>query len=622
MKNRVISFLLFFVMLAGTFGFTILCVSGTEGDGITFDAANIYEAPERTDRTPTTFEAWIKLPKSAASGRGGVIFGNYGDTTSPCISFEIHNGGNPRLYWLGSTSSDLADCKFTDVNVCTGEWLHLAIVRDKTKRNIHCYINGELASTMALPLKAVRNMICVEPFVVGGDLRNGNGQYFKGSIRSVAIYDSARTAAEIKKDMESPEICDSLISYYDLTKGLNDLSGNGYDLTHHSAIVWIPASQKEEIADFDYTFAVVGDTQTVANKTPEKFHLIYDWIIDNKEKKNIQFVMGLGDITDQSLDREWNLAMTNILRLKDAGIPFSLTRGNHDTVETFNKNYSYSEYSSSVEGTFDETMLNSWQKFSVGNRKYIVFALDFGPSDRVLAWAEEIITAHPDHNVIITTHSYLYRDGTTLDASDLYPPTSGNTGDHMWEKLIKKHENIVLVLSGHDPVGRIIMAQNEGDNGNTVTQMLVDFQYEDANQGGLGIVTLLHFSEDSDEIQVETYSTAKKQYYKPKNQFTLTLDFVGEDPIDESPVESEESSQPFEDSELTTVPEESETPRIESSTELIADTDTTVDDSVKGDNAKDENSSNNTIIIVGISSAAVLTLTSTVIIVIIKKKKT
>ena len=600
-------------MLIGTLCLAVIGASGTEGDGLTFEAANIYEATEKTDRTPTTFEAWIKLPKSAASGRGGVIIGNYGDSTSPCINLEIHNGGNPRLYWLGRTSSDLADCKFTDVNVCTGEWLHLAVVRDKTKRKVHCYINGELVSTLDLPLKAVRNMLCVEPFVVGGDLRNGNAQYFKGSIRSVAIYDSVRTEAEIKKDMESPEICDSLISYYDLSNGLSDLSGNGYDLTKHSSIVWIPETQKEDITDFDYSFVVVGDTQTVANKTPEKFRLIYDWIIDNKEKKNIQFVMGLGDITDESLDREWNLAMYNIRRMKDAGIPFSLTRGNHDTVETFNKNYSYEEFSSSVEGAFDETMLNTWQKFSVGNRKYIVFALDFGPSDAVLAWAEEIITAHPDHNVIITTHSYLYRDGTTLDSSDLYPPTSGNTGDHMWEKLIKKHENIVLVLSGHDPVGRIIMAQDEGDNGNIVTQMLVDFQYEDANQGGLGIVTILHFSENSDEIQVETYSTAQKQYYKPRNQFTFTLDFVGEDPIDESPAEPEESIPSSEESEVTTTPEESESESSESAAEIITDSSTATENVGNG--------GNDIIIIVSISAAVLLTLTAIVIIVILKKKK-
>ena len=615
MKNRVISLLLLFSIIIGTVYCTTLSVGGAEENGLTFETDYIYEASKKTDRTPTTFEAWIKLPKSAANSRGGVILGNYGDTTSPVISFEIHTGGNPRLYWLGRTSSDLVDCKFTDINVCTGEWLHLAIVRDKTKKKIHCYINGELAATMALPLKAVRDLLCVEPFVLGGDLRDGNGQYFKGSIKSVAIYDSVRTADQIKNDMIAPELNESLISYYDLTSGLNDISGNGYDLTKHSSIVWIPKSSKEPITDFDYTFAVVGDTQTIAYEYPTKFHLIYDWILKNKDSKNIQFVMGLGDITDKSLDSEWEVAMNNILRMKSAGIPFSLVRGNHDTVDTFNANYAYEQHASSVNGTFDESMLNTWQKFSVGNRKYIVFALDFGPSDKVLAWAADIIEAHPDHNVIITTHSYLYRDGTTLDASDLYPPSGvggGNNGDHMWEKLIKKHENIVLVISGHDPVSRIIMAQDEGDNGNIVTQLLVDFQYEDANQGGLGIVTLLHFSEDSDEIQVETFSTAKNQYYKPRNQFTFTLDFVGEDPIDENPTAPEETNE-FTDS--TEATESLDAPITSENTDTEStDTQLSSDDEPNPDKIIP--------IMIGIASAVVLTLTGVVIAVILKKKKT
>ena len=566
MKKKTLSILLFFSIIIEIIFCIPLGIAGSQDEGLKFESKYIYEATKKTDRTPATFEAWIKLPQSAASGRGGVIWGNYGDSTSPVINFEIHNNGNPRLYWLGRTSSDLADCKFTDVNVCTGEWLHLSIVRDKSKGRLFCYVNGEQVSSMPLSTHAANDMICVEPFVVGGDLRDGNGQYFKGSIRSVAIYDSARTANDIKNDMTAPEINKSLISYYELSSGLNDLSGNGYDLTKRSSIVWISQSKHEAVTDFDYTFAVVGDTQTVSYNHSDKFHLIYDWIISNKEKKNIKFVMGLGDITEKSLDSEWNTAMTNILRLKDEDIPFSLVRGNHDTTASFNKYYSYSEFSSSVSGAFEENMLNTWQKFSVGNRKYIVFALDFGPNNAVLNWASKIIESHPDHNVIITTHAYLYRDGTTLDATDLYPP-SGNTGDHIWTKLIKKYENIVLVISGHDPVGRIIMAQDKGDNGNVVTQMLVDFQHEDLNQGGLGIVTLLHFSEGSDEIQVETFSTIKKQYYKLCNQFTFTLDFVGEDPIDEAPEKPSESevfeSLP-EQTESSTFPESHESSTIES----------------------------------------------------------
>jgi hypothetical protein len=160
------------------------------------------------------------------------------------------------------------------------------------------------------------------------------------------------------------------------------------------------------------------------------------------------------------------------------------------------------------------------------------------------------------------------------------------------------------------------MAQDEGDNGNTVTQMLVDFQYEDAAQGGLAIVTILHFSEDSDEIQVETYSTAKKQYYKPRNQFTFTLDFVGEDPIDESPAEPDESVPSSEESEVTKTPEESEAESSESTAAI-----TTESSTLSENNGNGENNSNGIIIIVSISAATLLALTAIVIIIILKKKK-
>ena len=589
-----------------------LPVYSAEGDGLTFTADAAYRVNKAYEESPNTFEAWIKLDPGV-TGRGGVIIGNYRGA-NPDVSFEIHENGTPRL-WLTDASGKNSNYIFSDVHVNTGEWVHLAIVRDAAEGRICCYVDGKLKATKNDTYNG--NPEVAVPMGIGGDLRSGNAQYFKGEIRSIAVYSDARTTTEVAAD-KNEYGSENLIALYDLTSSrggrIADNSGNNYDIVYKSA--WIEREDKAPASGYAYSFAVIGDTQRIAYNYKDKIGLIYDWILDNAEVNKTQFVMGLGDITDQSLDREWNLAMYNIRRMADAGIPFSLTRGNHDTVDTFNKNYSYSEFSSSVEGSFDDSMLNTWQKFSVGNRKYIVFALDFGPSDDVLSWAEEIIVAHPDHNVIITTHSYLYRDGTTLDASDLYPPTSGNTGDHMWKKLIKKHENIVLVLSGHDPVGRIITAQDKGDNGNIVTQMLVDFQYEDANQGGLGIVTVLHFSEDSDEIQVETYSTAKKQYYKPRNQFTFTLDFVGEDPIDEPSDEVEESSEIQTESETSPAPETEKIEAEESEGELITES------SAKTEDKEDQNSTSSDIIkTVGIAAAIILPVTAVVLIFILKKKK-
>ncbi|MBE6593666.1 MAG: hypothetical protein E7642_06690 [Ruminococcaceae bacterium] len=70
------------------------------------------------------------------------------------------------------------------------------------------------------------------------------------------------------------------------------------------------------------------------------------------------------------------------------------------------------------------------------------------------------------------------------------------------------------------------MAQEEGDNGNVVTQLLVDPQGVDANMTATGMVALLHFSEDGKDVSVEYYSTIKEQYFMTRNQFSFTLDVV------------------------------------------------------------------------------------------------
>lgn len=92
----------------------------------------------------------------------------------------------------------------------------------------------------------------------------------------------------------------------------------------------------------------------------------------------------------------------------------------------------------------------------------------------------------------------------------------------MFEKFVKQHENIVLVMSGHDPSAYIAMRKDIGVHGNTITQMLVDAQTEEKNRGALGMVTMLYFSKDGKCVEVEHYSTVRDQYFFKENQFTMT----------------------------------------------------------------------------------------------------
>ncbi len=498
--------------------------------GVMFSDAHECLVEEPFSTVPTTYEAWIKCPKNY-SDRAGVIFGNYDDVANQIeayFSFEIYTNGNPRLYFK-DVGKDGESVIFDKVNACTGEWLHLTIINDYDNDKSYCYIDGELMQEKS----AVKPIETISSAMVGNDFRTSSKRSFKGEIHSIALYGDIRTPEEIQEDKKTYGQ-DGMLAGWEFCAipadgKIVDLSGNG----HYVQWIWI--TEKAPVEDFAYSFVVVGDTQSVNIYDPNNFSTIYDWIIENKEDKKIEYVIGLGDITDKDQVEEWNRASAAFEKLDKEGIGYSLVRGNHDSSARFNATFNKQSYTQSFDGQYGTTLESTYRKIEVCGIKYLIFTLDFGATDNILNWASEIIENHPDYNVIITTHAYLYRDGTTIDKNDIAPPTkynaSNNNGDEIWNKLVSKHKNIVLVLSGHDPHPRVVCTQTAGENGNIVTQILSDHQYVDrdmykAGMDTTGMVTLLHFSADGTRVVVETYSTVYGMYYGHYNQFEFTLNVI------------------------------------------------------------------------------------------------
>ena len=529
-------------------------VEDTEKGGMAF-TAEVYKLAKKIEQPINTFAATVYFPESyIASQRGGVIIGNYGNSSAN-VNFEIYSDGSPRLY-ITDKAGTVYNFVFDKANVYTGEWVDIVVVRESAS-TMKCYINGALVQTIS---KSSPEPTTSDYHILGGDLRSGNEQFFKGRIMNVSLYSEALTESEVAPQgtiVTKKPICSYYLDGLNAPELIEDRSGNGFDAKLKKTYY----TDKAPVTDYAYSFAVIGDTQILAKNYPEKYTALYDWVLGNVESKKIKFVLGLGDITNDSTAAEWELAKQNIHRM-DGIVPYSLVRGNHDSESTMMKYFPISDYKDKLGGTYDgKSIFNSWQEVIVGEIKYLVFTLDYGAKDAVLNWASDIIAAHPDHNVIITTHAYLFRDGTTLDAGDVVPPSnkgsSYNNGDHMWDKLIKKHENIVLVLSGHDPCDYVVCTQTKGDNGNVVTQFLIDPQGVDKAQSGVGLVTMFYFSADGKTMQVETYSTDKNAYFLEENQFTVTLDLAGdkvEVTTDTTPAETEAPAPADTEAEATEAP--------------------------------------------------------------------
>ena len=536
--KKINKYLILILLLVITFNLFNLAVAeaATDSDYLKWNSANSYVVSNELDDAPLTIEAKIKLPAGYTS-RGGVIVSNYGDSKSKgYIIFEIYTNGNPSI-----TLIDLNGVKtggvYKKVNVATGDWVDLSFVLEGN--NHHCYVDGELIETKTFDSQ-YEYYIPLTRLAVGGDRTSSNSQYFKGEIAKLGVYSDVRTADEIKNDYLSETLDqDNLMFGYDFaglssTDVVEDISKNDNDLRkqyHEVSDSVVPSAD-----EYDYSMAVIGDTQTVNNHRPEHIKTIYDFVVNNVESMKIQHVAGMGDITDASYDREYTNAIEQFKRL-DGLVSYSLVRGNHDSVATFEKylgvESTYCGYSSQYKEYYKNST-NTVHEFSAGNLDYLVLVLDLGAADDVLEWASDVVEAHPYHNVIISTHGYLDRNGFLLRPSS--PGSTVNHGGYnegtdLWEKFVSQHENIVLVLCGHEPADEVKVLKTKGVHGNIVTQVLINTQYvdrDDINAGGdgYGIVSMLYFSNGGQTVDFRYYSTIKDYYFKTYNQFSMNLNII------------------------------------------------------------------------------------------------
>ncbi len=527
-------------------------VNWTTTEGRSFTVDDELFATDTLSAMPRTYEAVIWAPLT--SNRTGLLFGNYGSGNAALLNFEIYSSGKPSIY-IKDESGNLMDTKFS-YDIRRSGWAHLVITHETLESGgarFSCYVDGELVDQFTTELSYEFDPASLTTLSLGRDSRSGNVQYYKGRIKSLALYSDVLTQEQIKASYKNGIDADneSILCHYELngTEGaprIEDQSDNNVDLR---PIFCESAGSPVLGEDYAYSFAVVGDTQKLvyydAYNGTSYTSYIYDWLVANKDKKNIQFVMGMGDITDKNgkdqtaddgidqTDIEWDIAVREITKLNAASIAYSLVQGNHDSVAQLDKFFaSNANFTGADIGYYSGNSLgNYYMRFTAGGNKYMVFVFEYGPDDAVLTWAGNAIAANPDYSVILTTHAYMFRDGTTLDINDVVPPRTNtentdptsanynNNGDQIWTKLASQYENVIMCLSGHDPCANVVFRSDLGIHGNTVFQGLVDFQSMDtAYDYKTGMVAMLYFSADGKQVKVEyisTYKTLEAQKLDP-----------------------------------------------------------------------------------------------------------
>jgi hypothetical protein len=290
-----------------------------------------------------------------------------------------------------------------------------------------------------------------------------------------------------------------------------------------------------------FTIIILPDTQYYTSKYHHLFKSQTEWIRENKSALHIRFVFHEGDVTEHNTANEWNHA-SDCMALLDGEVPYAIAPGNHDM--GYNANTRNTQHFNTYFGIrrfrdccwFGDVfepgkMDNCYHCFTAGGSQYLILVLEFAPRNKVLSWANSIIEQYPEHRVIVLTHMYLYSDNTLHGSkkSHLWQPGAygvgrsregANDGVEIWNKLIRKHKNISFVFCGHtlnDGNGLLI---SEGDHGNKVYQMLVNYQMQ--KEGGGGYLRRIEFNPNNDTVTIQSYSPYHDLYIIDQdNDFVL-----------------------------------------------------------------------------------------------------
>jgi len=527
-------------------------------EGTVFSADAPVETETKIAEEIDTIEAWVKIPEGTAAGT--ILANKYriaNTTSTDSIVLSMNASGNPVLY-LSDGDGKAVNFEISDVDLRTDKWTHIAFVKNTESATVNCYINGLLQSSTEIP-EGFAEVKPYHPLTIGHYIADELGTAtFGGEVANLKLWSKALTSSEILNSaINEATVQDGLISAWTLNgeNAFADIAGN-YDLAVYD--LYITAEDEayakySAIPEDGYTFAVLPDTQIAAQREAvtgdsDGFSKMYQWMIDNKDALNLKFAMGVGDITNKDRAEEYILAKDNFDKLAEAGIGWSVVGGNHDfaggsvapnNTTNLNTYFPASEIStySWFGGFMEEGKIdNAYYYITVNDTKYLILNLMCEPYDNVVEWANQVCAKNKDCKIIVITHEYLNNDADFRTTGYCSYEGRNNHGIHLWNKLISRHENIIMAIGGHVSIPDIQYREDLGVNGNKVISVLVDGQALDWGNSH-NLLMLLKFSKDGSKVTFNYYSPTHGAYLDKNNQFTLDVDGVTSDePVPAAPV--------------------------------------------------------------------------------------
>ncbi|NJP33586.1 metallophosphoesterase [Micromonospora thermarum] len=285
-------------------------------------------------------------------------------------------------------------------------------------------------------------------------------------------------------------------------------------------------------ADARFSFAVVPDTQEeVLRAGDRRFRQRSDWLVANRSSLDLRFVTHIGDVVnfDTPDHVQYTRAQDALRPLERARLPYSLAVGNHDgqvygpdgkrrspagpllrDTTVFNRYFTADGFGA-VRGRFEAGKVdNVYATYQAAGVQWLVLTLEPWPRRAAVAWARNVVAAHPRHNVVVVTHHYLEADGT-IGSSANHGSTSPR---YLFDNLISRYPNIRLVFSGH--TGTAAHRVDTGVHGNPIHSFLQAFHSRRTNP-----VRLVEVDTAADSLRTWIYAPRTAEAF-PAHDRTLT----------------------------------------------------------------------------------------------------
>lgn len=327
-------------------------------------------------------------------------------------------------------------------------------------------------------------------------------------------------------------------------------------LAFASIIVYLgTVALKPEIPDptliaGEFTIAVFGDTQNYMDfddskkdadcQTLTAFQNMVNWVIANKEKENIRYVVSLGDITDnfnepgEETHLQWVRASDTYEPLKKSNIPFGVVPGNHDL--NFAARFTYPKFGTTFPAVPDFDRYFGRDKFPSYNRagfptdksnqnhydviqtpvgEFMILYLKWqhveAEADTALDWAYEMMAKKENANrkIIVATHFTVGsfdgdKDGKIDWGRQTYQKPGYSQSEKIYQKL-KSFPNFFMFLGGHN-YGTYY--REDTFEGRTIKSFTTDF----SNSCGTGatffppgVIRTIRFIPSKDLIELKSF---------------------------------------------------------------------------------------------------------------------